>query len=128
MNRKDVEAMLDLLASNHNEGWDFYKETDCHIFIHNKKFKKPPHCRIRKDNGMLECLNGIKFYLNGTNTGLWRMPCEEFVKFVTGKYHPKPESPPELRRATQSDAKPFEALLPIPDPKPARIAPVASKQ
>ena len=85
MERPDVEEMLDILAENHEEQWSYHKEDECYIYIYNKKFKGKPHIRIRKDTGMLECLDGIKFYKDGKKTGLWRMTCEEFVKLVRGK-------------------------------------------
>ena len=86
MEREDVERMLDVLADNHVEGWNYHSEDSCYLYISNKKhFKKEKHIRIRKDTGMLECLNGIKFYVDGVGTGLWRMPCDEFVRIVTGK-------------------------------------------
>jgi hypothetical protein len=50
-----------------------------HIFIKHVNGKNPPHCRIRRDNGDIEMLNGRKFYDAGQPIG-WRLSAEEFLQ------------------------------------------------
>jgi hypothetical protein len=83
MERQEVEQLLDILAEHWDEGWTYHSENDIHIFLHNAKFKKPPHMRIRRDNGIIECLNGITFRYGPDNVIGWRMPCQDFIDLVT---------------------------------------------
>ena len=73
--------VLDVLAENYQEGWSFHSEDNVHIFLHCTKAKKPPHLRIRKDNGMMEVLNGANFQVGDVSIGN-RLTVEQFIGLV----------------------------------------------
>jgi len=74
----EINEILNALANSHMYGWDFHHEDDCHIFIKHKADKQPC-CHIRKDNGLVEMLNGTQFYENGIAIG-WRLSGTDFLK------------------------------------------------
>jgi hypothetical protein len=56
----EIETLFDLLSEN--PIWDLCKEDNIHFYIRNTNLKeRKPHLRVRKDNGMVDCLNGITF-------------------------------------------------------------------
>ena len=82
MERVDVERVLDVFAENFGSGWAFHKEDSVHLFLKNENARNPPHVRIRKDNGMMECLCG-QFQYEGMKIG-YRIKADDFVKLVRG--------------------------------------------
>jgi len=80
MERFDVGEVLNVLAENCGEGWNFHKEDSVHVFLKNDFAKNPPHIRIRKDNGVMTCLCG-QFQIGRVPIG-YQITAEEFVKTV----------------------------------------------
>ena len=84
MERPDVEQVLDLLANNHEHGWDLHREDNCHIWIRCNKAAKPPHARINKQTGTVQALGKTRFMLGGVDIG-YIVSCEDFIRLVTKK-------------------------------------------
>ena len=77
----EVELLLDILAANAKYGWEHHRTDSVYLYLKNTNGKNPPHVRIRRDTGMVECLNGISFQVGDTKIG-WRMTCRDFVDVV----------------------------------------------
>jgi len=76
-----VSKILDALAANHHHGWEYHKEDGVYIYIKHINGKRPPHCRIRRDNADVEMLGKAQFYVDGAPIG-WRLSGERFLQLL----------------------------------------------
>jgi len=77
----NAQKILDILADNQSFGWIYHSDDSVHVFISHISKPKEKACRVRKDTGIIEMLNGKYFYFNGKKIG-WRLSAEEFIQLI----------------------------------------------
>jgi len=90
-NNSDIEELLDIMSKDLADGWEYHSDDLVNLYIKNIRFKypRPPHVRIRKDNGLVTCLNGLTFRNGPDNIIGWQMPCKTLLQIIRKDYENK---------------------------------------